>query len=87
MATLSTYADADLADFPFVTGPLAGGRLSVLYTFDSIDEAKARFDDLLAAGGTEVMPFALAPWGDYYGQVQDHFGLVWAINVAGPDKR
>ncbi len=29
------------------------------------------------------MPFALAPWGDHYGQVKDCFGVMFAFVVMG----
>ena len=29
------------------------------------------------------MPFALAPWGDHYGQVVDHYGVMFAPLVVG----
>lgn len=32
------------------------------------------------AGCKEKLPFALAPWGDKYGQLVDPFGITWAIN-------
>jgi uncharacterized glyoxalase superfamily protein PhnB len=32
------------------------------------------------AGCRETVPFALAPWGDKYGQLVDPFGVTWAIN-------
>lgn len=34
----------------------------------------------IAAGCTEKLPFAVAPWGDKYGQMTDPFGVVWAIS-------
>jgi uncharacterized glyoxalase superfamily protein PhnB len=34
----------------------------------------------VAAGCKEKMPFALAPWGDNYGQLVDPFGVTWAIS-------
>jgi uncharacterized glyoxalase superfamily protein PhnB len=34
----------------------------------------------VAAGCTPRMPFAVAPWGDKYGQMSDPFGVFWAIN-------
>jgi PhnB protein len=27
------------------------------------------------------MPFEKAPWGDWYGQVFDRFGVMWAVSV------
>lgn len=38
----------------------------------------------LAEGGTDVLPMAVAPWGDEFGQVTDRFGTTWMVNVAGP---
>jgi uncharacterized glyoxalase superfamily protein PhnB len=34
----------------------------------------------IAAGCKERLPFAVAPWGDKYGQFVDPFGVSWAIN-------
>lgn len=34
-------------------------------------------------GGGEInVPFELAPWGSYYGQVFDPFGVMWSFDVA-----
>lgn len=35
----------------------------------------------IKAGCTERMPFAVAPWGDMYGQMVDPFGVTWAFNM------
>jgi len=35
------------------------------------------------AGCTQKLPFAVAPWGDKYGQLTDPFGVTWAINMPG----
>lgn len=38
----------------------------------------------LVAGGGEInMPFEEAPWGSYYGQAFDRFGVMWAFDVEG----
>lgn len=58
-----------------------GSAYSLLYQFDSVEEAQAVIDKFVAAGGTESMKFEKAPWGDHYGQVFDKFGVMWAINV------
>lgn len=39
----------------------------------------------LSEGGTPGMPFAQAPWGDYFGQFEDKFGVSWMFDVAGPE--
>ena len=42
-----------------------GSIYSLLYEFDDVDEARAKIDALVAAGGTVNMPFEQAPWGAY----------------------
>lgn len=37
----------------------------------------------LSAGGTEVMPLDMAPWGDKFGMFTDKFGIPWMVNIAG----
>jgi uncharacterized glyoxalase superfamily protein PhnB len=39
----------------------------------------------IEAGCKEKLPFAVAPWGDKYGQLVDPFGVTWALNM--PAKR
>ena len=48
------------------------------------DEATLRgWYDGLVAGGDETMPLDQAPWGDYFGQLTDKFGVAWMFNIAG----
>ena len=35
----------------------------------------------LAEGAQETMPFEKAPWGDYYGQLTDKYGISWMFDV------
>jgi PhnB protein len=35
----------------------------------------------LSDGATDTMPFEMAPWGSYYGQLTDKFGISWMFNV------
>jgi len=35
----------------------------------------------LSEGGSDVLPFDQAPWGDYYGQVTDRYGISWMFDV------
>lgn len=46
--------------------------------YDYISAAHAR----LVEGAVEALPFAKAPWGDYYGQLADRFGISWVFDVA-----
>jgi len=58
---------------------------SMLYTFETVDEAKDRIQKLVDAGGTVQMPFEPAPWGGHYGQVFDKFGIMWSFDVPDED--
>ena len=60
--------------------PIAGTAYSLLYTTETVDEARRCIRAFLDAGGTEGMPFEKAPWGDWYGQVFDRFGVMWAFS-------
>lgn len=54
---------------------------SLLYSVDDVERARELIDKLVAAGGSVNMPFELAPWGSYYGQVFDRFGVMWSFDV------
>ena len=60
--------------------PVGGTAYSLLYTTDSVEEARGYIENFLAAGGTVGMPFGEAPWGDWYGQVFDRYGVMWAFS-------
>ncbi len=45
-----------------------------------VDDADAWYQRAIDAGCTSKMPVENMFWGDRYGQVQDPFGVVWAIN-------
>jgi PhnB protein len=48
------------------------------------DESKLRgYWDSLSEGGTVVMPFEKALWGDTFGMCVDRFGTSWMVNAAG----
>jgi PhnB protein len=63
--------------------PVRGTAYSMLYTTDTADEARGLIGKLLEGGGTMGMPFERAPWGDWYGQVFDRFGVMWAFSSSG----
>lgn len=63
-------------------GSLASGTYSFLLDVDTVDEATAMIEKFTATGGQIEMPFEKAPWGDYYGQVKDKYGVLWAFSVA-----
>lgn len=62
--------------------PVRGTAYSLLYTTDTPDEARSFIAKLIEAGGETGMPFEEAPWGDWYGQVFDKFGVMWSFSCA-----
>lgn len=44
-----------------------------------VADGDAWWSRAVEAGCTEKLPFAVAPWGDKYGQLVDPFGVTWAI--------
>lgn len=60
--------------------PVRGTAYSLLYETDAADEARELIAKLIAGGGAEGMPFEQAPWGGWYGQVFDRFGVMWAFS-------
>ena len=63
-------------------GDISNGTISI--SGSEADEIRAYFD-ALAAGGEVGLPLDQAPWGDYFGQLTDKFGVQWMVNIAGAD--
>jgi len=61
-------------------GEISNGTISI--SGSETDEIRGYFD-ALAAGGEVGLPLDQAPWGDYFGQVTDKFGVQWMVNIAG----
>ncbi|GAA2087680.1 MULTISPECIES: glyoxalase/bleomycin resistance/extradiol dioxygenase family protein [Brevibacterium] len=61
--------------------PVRGTAYSLLYTADSPERARAIIEAFVAGGGEVNLPFDRAPWGDWYGQVFDRFGVMWSLSV------
>ncbi len=57
-----------------------GSAYSLLYTTDTPDQANTLIAKLIDGGGSEGMPFLQAPWGGWYGQVFDRFGVMWSFS-------
>ncbi|MBX3197612.1 MAG: VOC family protein [Labilithrix sp.] len=57
-----------------------GTNVSIMVEPDSRAEAERLFE-ALAAGGKVVMPLADMPWGAYFGQLVDRFGVQWFVNI------
>jgi len=61
--------------------PSAG--ITVSYTGGPADhERLATAFEKLSEGGTVGMPLEKAPWGDYFGQLVDRFGISWMVDIA-----
>ncbi|MBO7748360.1 VOC family protein [Paenibacillus sp. MWE-103] len=60
-------------------GPVGYTRsISLSLSYGGEAEAREAFANL-SDGGDVKHPFAPQPWGAYYGEVQDKFGVVWQI--------
>ena len=70
------------ADAPASMGMEASPNGTVSLSGDETDELRGYFEKL-AEGGQIGVPLELAPWGDYYGQLTDRFGVSWMVNIAG----
>lgn len=64
---------------------LASSIYSFLIGLESVADAEALIATMTGRGPEIAMPFALAPWGDHYGQVRDPFGVLWALVVSGDE--
>lgn len=60
--------------------PVQGTAYSLLYTTSTPDEARGYVQQLVDGGGSVGMPFEQAPWGGWYGQVFDRYGVMWAFS-------
>lgn len=59
-------------------------QAGVAVSLSGDDEAKLRgWWEHLSEGGSVVMPFEKAPWGDTFGMCVDRFGTSWMVNAAG----
>jgi PhnB protein len=58
---------------------VSGNNLHISIHPDTKEEADRLFNSL-SKGGKVHMPIADQPWGDYYGDFQDKFGMHWMIN-------
>lgn len=59
------------------------GDLGFTANVETPEEGEALYARLAGDGGSAVMPFALAPWGDYFGVVEDKFGVRWNVTKQG----
>lgn len=62
--------------------PIRDTAYSLLYTVSTPGEARGLIGKLVDGGGEVNMEFEQAPWGDWYGQVFDKFGVMWALSTS-----
>ncbi len=69
------------SDCPEGFGPKLdiGNNFSVSVTAESKEDAD-RIYNALAEGGKPNMPMDNAPWGSYFGMLQDRFNIYWMIS-------
>lgn len=65
-----------LSDFADREG--GGRRIALALTYADEHEAREAFGKL-EEGGTVKEPFILQPWGAFYGEIVDNFGITWQI--------
>lgn len=59
-----------------------GTGSSISISLSGENEAELRgYWDGLSAGGSVMMPFEKAPWGDIFGMFTDKFGINWMVNA------
>ncbi len=61
-------------------GDFPNGRIAL--SGDDVDTLRGWFDGLVA-GGTVNVPLEEAPWGDWFGDLTDRFGVSWMVNISG----
>jgi PhnB protein len=71
-----------VADAPASMGMKASPNGTISLSGDETEELRGYFEKL-AEGGQIAMPLEQAPWGDYFGQLTDRFGVSWMVNIAG----
>ena len=70
------------ADVPTSMGVQPSPNGTIALSGNEVDELRGYFDGL-AEGGQITLPLEQAPWGDYFGQVTDKFGVSWMANIDG----
>lgn len=71
------------ADIPStMEGEFPHGQIALSGSADEESELRAWFDGL-SDGGQVHVPLEKAPWGDWFGQCADRYGVTWMVNIAG----
>ena len=81
--TVSPSVNVFGSDVPSsMEGDFANGRISL--SGDDAETLRGWFDGL-AEGGTINVPLEKAPWGDWFGDLTDRYGVSWMVNIAGAE--
>lgn len=69
------------ADVPASMSLDDGSRISLCFSGDtsSLEESRGHWERLAESGSISA-PLDLAPWGDYYGELTDRFGIRWMFD-------
>ena len=70
------------ADTPASMEYSTGSQITISVSGQDVDELRGWFEGL-AEGGTITLPLEQAPWGDYFGQLTDRYGIPWMFNIGG----
>lgn len=70
------------ADTPSAMDFTGGSQITISLSGDEETTLRGYWDKL-AEGASITMPLKKAPWGDYFGQLTDKFGVDWMVNIAG----
>jgi PhnB protein len=72
------------SDRPAHFGPgTAGDLFNIAIAAENEAEADKLFKNL-SEGGQPIMPMGKAPWGAYFGMLNDKYGISWLINYEYP---
>lgn len=63
-------------------GKSSPGDINFTAEVSSQEEGEQLIEKLTADGGLVHMPFAVAPWGDHFGVVEDRFGVRWNVTTS-----
>lgn len=69
------------SDHPEGKAPRGEGNTTLCVWGDDVETGRTWFEGLLD-GATLRVEFKEQMWGDVYGELEDKFGVVWAVNVS-----
>ncbi|WP_256106446.1 VOC family protein [Streptomyces sp. ODS05-4] len=61
-----------------------GNTMAVSLSGDDATELRRWWEALSGNGGSVTVPLETQMWGDEFGMCVDRFGVMWMVNIAGP---